>query len=94
MLLSLKGHLVPARSARNRSTAHFGSMYFILVVICTLLVQMPNGRHSVKSVMGAIVALQCMLAFLCFIDTIGRSYMWEIVEKLFGHIYGPVWDLQ
>jgi hypothetical protein len=94
MLLSLKGHLVPARSARNRSIAHFGNMYFILVVICTLLVQMPNGKHSVKFVMGAIVALQCMPVFHCFIDIIVRSYMWTKVEKLFGHFYGPVWDLR
>jgi hypothetical protein len=94
MLLSLKGHLVPARSARNRSTAHFGNMYFTHVVICTLLAQMPNGKLSVKFVMGAIVALQCMPVFHCFLDIIVRSYMWAKVEKLFGHFYGPVWDLR
>jgi hypothetical protein len=94
MLLSLKGHLVPARSARNRSIAHSGNMYFILVVVCTLLVQMPNGKHSVKFVMGAIVALQCMPVFHYFIDIIVRSYMWAKVEKLCGHFYGPVWDLR
>jgi hypothetical protein len=34
----------------------------------TRLVQMPSGRHSVIFVIRAIVVLQCMPVFHCFID--------------------------
>ena len=55
IFLSLKGHLVHARSARKRSMVLSGSISSPLVNNCIRLVVMPNGKHFVKYVRGVIV---------------------------------------
>jgi hypothetical protein len=55
MLLSMKGHLVPAPIASSRLLERSGNMFSLIVGSCTLLVQMPSGWHSVKYVTGVIV---------------------------------------
>jgi hypothetical protein len=75
MFLILKGHLVHARSVRNRSTAHIGNMFFTIVVIFILSAQMPSGRHFVSYVMGETVRLQCMHAFHYFLNITSCYYL-------------------
>jgi hypothetical protein len=55
MLLNLNGHLVPAHTVSNQFVVRSGNTFSRLVDSCILLVQMPNGRHSVKFVTGEIM---------------------------------------
>jgi hypothetical protein len=55
MLLILNGHLVPAHTVSNQFVVRSGNIFSRRVDSCILLAQMPNGRHSVKFVMGEIM---------------------------------------
>ncbi len=55
MLLILNGHLVPAHTVSSRFMVHSGNIFSRRVGNCIALVQMPNGRHSVKFVTGVIM---------------------------------------
>jgi hypothetical protein len=71
MLQILKGHLVPARSAKNLLRDLSGIMHSIVVDSYTLLVRMPNGRRFVIYAMEVIVQLLCMHVCLCSISITG-----------------------
>jgi hypothetical protein len=55
MFLSLKRHLVPARSARKLSIVLSGSISSPHVRSCILYVMMPSGKRFVKCAKGVIV---------------------------------------
>jgi len=71
IFLSLKRHLVPARSARKLSIVLFGNISSPLVRSCILYVMTPSGKRSVKCAKGGIVGLQCMPVFHYFLSIIG-----------------------
>lgn len=86
--MTLKRHLVHARCVSSSLLVLFGNIFFPRAYSCSLLVQLPSGRHSVRSVMGVIAGEQCMHVFHCFIISSVDTSCWvSIVNSLVTCLY-------